>query len=121
MPMRPLSALIPVAMALTPLGPAQEARLAAWLDWGAAYRDCYEPAPFSMRIDEAFTAHCIEAALRLSRGATVEQQAATDALIAATPRLVAMLNTAGPGGERGAKPGDGKAARLDPPARPAFR
>ena len=50
MPMMPLSALIPVAMALTPLGPAQEARLAAWLNWGAAYRDCYEPAPFGMRI-----------------------------------------------------------------------
>jgi hypothetical protein len=121
MPMIPIAALIPVAMALTPLGPAQEARLAAWLNWGVAYRDCYEPAPFGMRIDEAFTAHCIEAALRLRRGATVEQQAATDALIAATPSLVALLNAAGPGSERGAKTGDGKAFRLDPPAHPAFR
>ena len=110
-----------VAMALTPLAPSQQARLAAWLNWGVAYRDCFEPAPFSLRVDEAFTARCIQEALRRRRGDSPEQQAATDALIAATPRLVAMLNTAGPGGERGAKPGDGKAARLDPPARPAFR
>jgi hypothetical protein len=116
MPPAPIPLFLTVAMALTPLGPAQQGRLAAWLNWGAAYRDCYEPQPFSLRIDEAFTAHCIEAVLRGRRGDSPEQQAATDALIAATPRLVAMLNAAAPDEGR-----SGKAARLDPPATPAYR
>jgi len=114
MPLTPV--FLTVAMALTPFGPSQQARLAAWLNWGAAYRGCYEPAPFSLRIDEAFTAHCIEDALRQRRGDSPEQQAATDALIAATPQLVAMLNAAVP-----EKNGGKKAARLDPPAPPAYR
>jgi hypothetical protein len=103
-------------MALVPLGSAQQARLAAWLNWGAAYRDCYEPAPFSLRIDETFTAHCIEAALRRRRGDSREQQAATDALIAATPRLIAMLNAPV------APKGDAKdTVPLDPPSPPVYR
>jgi hypothetical protein len=116
MPISPLPVYLTAAMTLTPLGPSQQARLAAWLNWGAAYRGCYEPAPFSLRIDQAFTAHCIEEALRQRRGDTPEQQAATDALIAATPQLVAMLNAAVP-----EKSGDRNDAPLDPPAPPATR
>jgi hypothetical protein len=116
MPMTPIPVFLTAAMVLTPLGPIQQARLAAWLNWGAAYRDCYEPAPFSLRIDQAFTAHCIEAALRQQRGDSPEQRAATDALIAATPQLVAMLNA--PAAERG---GGKKAAGVDPPAPRAYR
>jgi hypothetical protein len=116
MPMPPIPVFLTAAMVLTPFGPAQQARLAAWLNWGAAYRDCYAPAPFSMRIDEAFTAHCIEDALRQRRGDSPEQQAATDALIAATPQLVGLLNAA-----IAEKNGSKKAARLDPPAAPAYR
>jgi hypothetical protein len=112
MPPTPIPLLFTIAMALAPLGPAQQARLAAWLNWGAAYRDCYEPAPFSLRIDEAFTARCIEAALRRRRGDSPEQQAATDALIAATPRLIAVLN-APAAAKGGAKP-----VPLDPPSPP---
>jgi hypothetical protein len=79
-------------MALMPLDTGQQARLAAWLEWAAAYRDCYTPAPFSLRIDQNFTARCIERTLRQERGQLPEQHAATDALIAATPKLVGMLN-----------------------------
>jgi hypothetical protein len=120
MPMTPPPLVLIAAMALIPLGPAQQARLAAWLNWGAAYRDCYEPAPFSLRIDEAFTAHCIEDALRQWRGDTPEQQAATDALIAATPQLVTMLNALAPE-RRDGKNAGGKAVPLDPPAAPVYR
>jgi hypothetical protein len=121
MPLTPLPTFLTVAMALTPLGPVQQARLAAWLNWGAAYRDCYEPASFSLRIDEAFTAHCIEDELRRWRGDSPEQQAATDALIAATPQLVAMLNAPIPEKNPDTKSDGKKAARIDPPARPANR
>jgi hypothetical protein len=114
MPSTPFPLFLAIGMALAPLGPAQQARLAAWLNWGAAYRDCYEPAPFSLRIDEPFTARCIVAALRRRRGDSPEQQAATDALIAATPRLITMLNAPSvmpKGGGKGAVP-------LDPPSPP---
>jgi hypothetical protein len=121
MPMPPIPVFLTVAMALTPLGPSQQARLAAWLNWGLAYRDCFEPAPFSLRVDEAFTAHCIEEALRLRRGDTPEQQAATDALIAATPQLVALLNAPAPENEKNAKSGGNKTVRLAPPSSPANR
>jgi hypothetical protein len=110
MPMTPLPVFLTAAMALTPLGPVQQARLAAWLNWGAAYRDCYEPMPFGLQIDQAFTAQCIEQALRRRRGDTPDQQAATDALIAATPQLVATINAPIPVKSRGKK-----AAPLDPP------
>jgi len=33
----------------------QQARLAAWLSWAVAYRECYKPAPLSLRIDEKLT------------------------------------------------------------------
>ena len=121
MPMPPIAIFLTVAMALTPLGPAQQARLAAWLNWGVAYRDCLEPAPFSLRVDEAFTAHCIEAALRLRRGDTPDQQAATDALIAATPQLVALLNAPAPGNGNSDESGGKKTVRLAPPSSPASR
>lgn len=112
----PMPLFLTVAMALTPLGSSQQARLAAWLNWGAAYRDCYEPAPFSLRVDENFTAHCIVAALRRRRGDSPDQQAATDALIAATPRLVGLLNAPLPRQGESRKP-----APVDPPAAPAYR
>jgi hypothetical protein len=115
MPSTPLPLFLTIGMALVPLGPTQQARLAAWLNWGAAYRDCYEPAPFSLRIDQTFTAHCIEAALRQRRGDSPAQQAATDALIAATPRLIGMLNA--PAAPKGV---DRKTVPLDPPS-PAYR
>lgn len=90
----PFPLVLVAAMALLPLGAGQQARLAAWLEWGAAYRDCYAPAPFSLRIDEVFTARCIERTLRQEeRGAAPQQRAATDALIVATPQLMSMLNT----------------------------
>jgi hypothetical protein len=112
MTMVPIPMLLAAAMALTPLGPGQEARVAAWLSWAAAYRDCYHPAPFSLRIDEKFTARCIERDLRRQQAGPPAQHAATEALIAATPQLVALLN-APVGG-----PGSGKkSAKLDPPAR----
>ena len=112
MTMVPFPMLLAAAMALTPLGPGQEARIAAWLNWAAAYRDCYHPAPFSLRIDEKFTASCIERDLRRRQAGPPEQRAATLALIEATPRLVALLNA--PAGA----PGGGKSpAKLDPPSR----
>lgn len=93
MTMLPIPLVLAAAMALAPLGAGQQVRLAAWLAWAAAYRDCYAPAPFSLRIDQRFTARCIERALQpQARHGPPEQRAATDALIAATPGLVAMLN-----------------------------
>jgi hypothetical protein len=121
MPMPQIPVFLTVAMALTPLGPSQQARLAAWLNWGVAYRDCFEPAPFSLRVDEAFTARCIQDALRRRRGDSPEQQAATDALIAATPQLIAMLNAPAPETGKTAKSGGGNARRLAPPSPPAYR
>jgi hypothetical protein len=120
MPMPPIAVFLAVAMGLTPLGPAQQARLAAWLNWGVAYRDCFEPAPFSMRVDEAFTAHCIEDALKQRRGESPEQQAATDALIAATAELISMLNAPAHENDKDAKSAGKKAPRIDP-ASPASR
>jgi hypothetical protein len=120
MPMTPLPFVTLAAMVLTPLGPAQQARLAAWLNWGAAYRECYEPAPFGLQIDQVFTARCIEDTLRRWRGGSPEQQAATDALIVATPRLVALLNTPLPQGKK-AGAGGKKGPPLDPPAPAAAR
>ena len=112
MTMLPIPFVLAAAMALAPLGTEQQARLAAWLNWAAAYRDCYEPAPFSLRIDEKFTARCIERTLRRQQDGPPEQRAATDALIAETPRLIAMLNApAVP--HRGGK----NSAKLDPPGR----
>ncbi len=109
--MVPIPMLLAAAMALTPLGPGQEARVAAWLNWAAAYRDCYQPAPFSLRIDANFTARCIERNLRQRQDGPPEQRAATLALIAATPQLVALLNAPA------AEPGAGKkSAKLDPPS-----
>jgi hypothetical protein len=120
MPMPQIPFFLTVAMALNPLGPSQQARLAAWLNWGVAYRDCFELAPFSLRVDEAFTAHCIEEALRRRRGDSPEQQAATDALIAATRQLVLMLNA--PVAEKGGPEGEGQKAPLPKmPAAPAYR
>jgi hypothetical protein len=116
MPMMPIPMVLVAAMALAPLGPGQEARLAAWLNWAAAYRDCYEPAPFSLRIDQKFTARCIERTLRQREGGPPAQRAATDALIAATPQLIGMLNApAAPKGGEATEPG------LDPPPAPADR
>jgi hypothetical protein len=121
MPMTPVPLLLSAAMVLVPLGPAQQARLAAWLNWGAAYRDCYEPTPFGLAIDQAFTAHCIEDTLRRWRGDSPEQQAATDALIGATPRLVALLNASSPAGEGATNEAGKKGPPLDPPAPGASR
>jgi hypothetical protein len=121
MPTSPLSFLFSAAMVLTPFGPGQQARLAAWLNWGAAYRDCYAPVPFGLRIDQAFTAHCIEETLRRWRGDSPEQQAATDALIAATPHLIATLNAPAAESENGEENPGGKRPRLDPPAPSADR
>ncbi len=120
MPMPQIPVFLSVAMALTPLGPSQQARLAAWLNWGVAYRDCFEPAPFSLRVDEAFTARCIQEALRRRRGDTPEQQAATDALIAATPQLITMLNAPAAENSKAENKGGKKAGRLGPPP-PAYR
>ena len=110
--MVPIPMLLAAAMALTPLGPGQQARVVAWLNWAAAYRDCYHPAPFSLRIDQNFTARCIEHNLRRRQDGPPEERAATLALIAATPKLVALLNA--PAGGPGA---GNKSAKLDPPAR----
>jgi hypothetical protein len=110
MTITPIPMLLAAAMALTPLGPNQQARLAAWLDW--AYRDCYMPAPFSLSIDEGFTARCIERTLRLQQSGPPNQRAATEALIAATPQLITMLNT--PADQH---VGASKSAKLDPPGR----
>ena len=117
MPISQIPVFLTIAMALTPLGPSEQARLAAWLNWGVAYRDCFETAPFSLRVDEVFTARCIQEALQRRRGDSPEQQAATDALIAATPELIAMLNA--PALEKG-KPAR-TVPRLAPPSPPAYR
>jgi hypothetical protein len=121
MPMSPAPVLFAVAMALAPLGPSQQARLAAWLNWGVAYRDCFETAPFSLRVDEAFTARCIQEALRERRGDSPEQQAATDALIAATPELITMLNAPAPDQGEAEKRVGKAMPRLTPPSSPAYR
>ncbi|MGH7046361.1 MAG: hypothetical protein ACREE2_08215 [Stellaceae bacterium] len=110
----PIPLVLVATLALGPLDTGQQARLAAWLEWAVAYRDCYAPAPFSLRIDEGFTAHCIEATLRGREAAGPPQErAATEALIAATPRLVALLNAPAD------HSGKGSAAGLDPPPLPA--
>jgi hypothetical protein len=111
----PIPMLLSIVLALAPLDAGQEARLAAWLQWAAAYRECYEPAPFSLRLDQTFTAHCIEDTLRREEPAgPPEQRAATEALIAATPQLITLLNA--PVGEVG---NGKKAARVDPLPSPA--
>lgn len=113
--MMPIPLVLAAALALVPLDAGQQSRLAAWLEWAAAYRDCYEPAPFSLRIDRDFTARCIERTLRRQeRGLSPDQLAATAALIAATPRLIAMLN-APVGG-----PGKETATELDPMPLPSL-
>jgi hypothetical protein len=110
--MVPIPIFITAAMALAPLGAGQQARVAAWLSWAVAYRDCYKPAPLSLRIDETLTARCIESTLRSERSLPPDERAAIDALIAATPYLINLLNT----------PADtahsGEAAGTDPPAPP---
>jgi hypothetical protein len=106
MSLTPLPMLLSAAMALAPLGSGQQARLTAWLDWAAAYSECYQPAPFSLRIDRGFTADCVERALRRQEGhGPPEQRAATRALIAATPQLIRLLNApiaAAGGGDKAA-------------------
>ncbi len=101
--------LLAATMALTPLSPGQQARLTAWLDWATAYRDCYVPVPLSLNIDKDFTARCIERTLRRQPSGPPEQRVATQALIAATPQLIMMLNT--PADPR---LGSDKSAKLDP-------
>jgi hypothetical protein len=108
--------LLAATMALTPLASGQQARLTAWLDWATAYRDCYVPAPFSLNIDEDFTARCIERTLRRQPSGPPEERAATQALIAATPQLIMMLNT-----PTDPLLGNDKSARLDPPGPQARR
>lgn len=115
MPMMPISMLFTAAMALAPLDAGQQARLAAWLNWAVAYRDCYAPAPYSFRIDEKWTAHCIERRLQHQRDGRPEERAATAALIAATPRLIVLLNT--PVDQAGA----GQHAQPVDPAKPSAR
>ena len=112
MPTLPIPLLVAAATALAPLGVGQQARLAAWLSWAVAYRECYKPAPLSLRIDEKLTAHCIENILRGQRSLPSEERAAIDALIAATPYLIGLLNTPA-GATRG-----GGAAGSDPAAPP---
>lgn len=108
MPMTPM--LFSIAMALAPLGACQQARVAAWLDWGAAYRDCYLPEPFSLRNDKGFTARCVERRLQHQEvDAPPAERAATAALIAATPQLITMLNASAKGSG-----GTDRAARGDP-------
>ena len=112
-----LPLFVSAAMTLSLLGSEQQARLGAWLEWAAAYRDCYEPAPFSLLIDKTFTAHCIESTLRQAEtGGSPAQRAATEALITATPQLITLLNV--PVGK--AKAGE-KAAGIDPTQAPAVR
>jgi hypothetical protein len=113
MTMMSVPLILAATIALSPLDSGQEARLASWLEWAAAYRECYEPAPFSLRIDREFTAHCIEDTLRQQPGTSPEQRAATDALIAATPQLIGMLNA--PAGE---KSSDGKNVVPGPASAP---
>jgi hypothetical protein len=117
MPVMPLPMMLTAVMALAPLGSGQEARLAAWLNWAAAYRDCYEPAAFSLHIDEEFTARCIERILRQQEGGPPAQRAATDALIAETPQLVTMLNAPAHKAGHG-QAGYRTAPRLDPASPP---
>jgi len=93
----------------------QQARLAAWLSWAVAYRECYKPAPLSLRIDEKLTAHCIENILRGQRSVPPEERAAIDALIAATLYLIGLLNTPAGATSRGEAAGSDPAA---PPAHP---
>jgi hypothetical protein len=87
------STLIVFLAAAAPLSSFQQERLAALLVWADTYRRCYEPAPFSEKIDQPFTAECIERALRHAEdGNSRDGQAALQALIAETPRLVSALN-----------------------------
>jgi hypothetical protein len=111
----PIPLLVIAATALAPLGVGQQARLAAWLSWAVAYRECYKPAPLSLRIDEKLTAHCIENILRGKRSVPPEERAAIDALIATTPYLIGLLNTPAGATSRGEAAGSDPAA---PPAHP---
>lgn len=111
--MAPIPLLVAAATALAPLGAGQQARLAAWLSWALAYRECYNQAPLSLRIDEKLTARCIENMLREERSLPAEERAAIDALVAATPYLIDLLNT--PAGAAGG----GEAAGVDPAIPPA--
>ena len=92
-----LSAFVIVSgTALAPLGPAQQARLAALLVWADAYRTCYQRAPYGLAIDKSFTSDCIQRSLgRASTLGPPEEQAAIASLIGQTPHLVAALNAPG--------------------------
>ena len=79
--------------ASAPLDSFQQNRLAALLIWTDAYRDCYEPALYSMDVDRRFTADCIETALQHAAAhGSRDERAALDALIGETPRLIGVLN-----------------------------
>lgn len=92
-----LSVLVLVSgTAIAPLGPAQQARLAALLIWADAYRTCYQRTPYGLAIDQSFTSVCIQRSLgRASTLGPPEEQAAIASLIGQTPHLVAALNAPG--------------------------
>lgn len=123
-----ISSVLLATAAATPLGPGQEARLTALLAWAEAYRDCYEPAPDSLRIDERFTAECVQMTLRkIGDDGPAEQRAAMAALIAKTPELISLLNApAHPAPKQAGSPqpprqNHAAEARPAPPLSPAAR
>jgi hypothetical protein len=113
--MAPIPLFLAATTMLAPLGAGQQARLAAWLSWAVAYRECYKPAPFSLRVDEILTARCIENMLRRQPGLPPEERAAVDALISATPYLIGLLNAPAGAAEGGETSGTDTAP---PPAQP---
>ncbi|HZS85211.1 MAG TPA: hypothetical protein VFA50_20215 [Stellaceae bacterium] len=89
---------IVLAAAMT-LSPAPKSHLEALSIWSDAYRNCYEPAHFSLAIDARLTVRCIREALRAARtGASPDLRASLDGLIDETPNLVDSLNARVPEG-----------------------
>jgi hypothetical protein len=106
--------LVAAATALAPRRRATGAssRLA---QLGRGLSRSYKPAPLSLRIDEKLTAHCIENILRRQRSLPPKERAAIDALIAATPYLIGLLNIPASATSGGGAAGSDPAA---PPTQP---
>jgi hypothetical protein len=116
MPHAVLPAILLVgAVAAAPDLPPPSSPVDALSLWTASYRSCYQPQSFSFKIDRAWTIDCVDRALqRAEAKAPADMKAVLTALGAETPRLIDVINGAGP-----ATPAGAALAASRDPASPA--